>query len=553
MQTKIIQPAQGAQQAPLLIKSILQASQRHEVDNEIVYRGEHRYNYRTLYERVCRLANLLESQGIGPGDTVGVLDWDSHRYLECYFAVPMIGAVLHHVNIRLADDQIRYTINHAEDRLLLVHEDFLPLLERIEPELDTVERYIRLQDQQTPMETGLTLHGEYEALMHEAAPQYDFPDFDENSVATTFYTTGTTGNPKGVYFTHRQLVLHTLNSVGFGGAYASMPMLRSDDIYMPLTPMFHVHAWGVPYAATMLAVKQIYPGRYEPNALVKLILEEGVTFSHCVPTIVQMIMTCPAGKDADLSGWKVVIGGSALSRGLARQALDRGIDIFSGYGMSESCPTISVSHLSRAVRALPLEEQIPYRINTRVSNLVEVRLLDSDGNPQPHDGEATGEIVVRGSWLTQGYLKEPEKGEELWAGGWMHTGDIGSLHPDGTLEIKDRLKDVIKTGGEWISSLELEDLISHHPGVESVAVVGLPDAEWGERPHAVIQPRDASLTVEQIREHLMGFVNEGRINKWWIPGNMEMVADIPKTSVGKFDKKQIRALASAKGASGTEA
>lgn len=547
MQTKIIEPAGAARQAPLLIKSILQASQRHEVDNEIIYRGDHRYDYRTFYQRVCRLANLLESEGIGPGDTVAVLDWDSHRYLECYFAVPMIGAVLHHVNIRLADEQILYTMNHAEDRLVLAHEDFLPLLERLNPSLETVERYIVLKDQDSAQETSLPLRGEYEAMMAEAHPDYEFPEFDENSVATTFYTTGTTGNPKGVYFTHRQLVLHTLNSVSFGGAYASMPMLRSDDIYMPLTPMFHVHAWGVPYAATMLGVKQVYPGRYEPNALVELIREEGVTFSHCVPTIVQMIMTCPAGKDADLSGWKVVIGGSALSQGLARQALERGIDIFSGYGMSESCPTISLSHLSRAVRALPLEEQIPYRINTRISNLVDVRLLDGEGKPQPHDGKATGEIVVRGSWLTQGYLKEPKKSEELWAGGWMHTGDIGSLHPDGTLEIKDRLKDVIKTGGEWISSLELEDLISRHPDVDSVAVVGLPDADWGERPHALVKPRSGELTRDDVRTHLMGFVDEGRINKWWIPHSIRMVDDIPKTSVGKFDKKQIRVWAANQG------
>ena len=449
--------------------------------------------------------------------------------------------MLHHVNIRLSDDQILYTMNHAEDRLVLVQEDFLPLLARLQPRLETVEGYLLLQDQDSAPATALPLRGEYEAMMAESAATYEFADFDENSVATTFYTTGTTGNPKGVYFTHRQLVLHTLNNLSFGTAYASMPMMRSDDIYMPLTPMFHVHAWGVPYAATMLGVKQVYPGRYEPNALVKLIEEEGVTFSHCVPTIVQMVMGCPAGQDANLSGWKVVIGGSALSQGLARQALERGIDIYSGYGMSESCPMISLSHLSKAVRALPLEEQIPYRINTRVSNLIEVRLLDSDGQPQPHDGQSTGEIVVRGPWLTQGYLKEPEKGAELWEGGWMHTGDIGCLHPDGTLEIKDRLKDVIKTGGEWISSLELEDLISRHPDVDSVAVVGLPDADWGERPHVLVQARSDELTPDAVREHLQQFVEEGRINKWWVPQHIKLVADIPKTSVGKFDKKAIRA------------
>ncbi|XKE47324.1 fatty acid--CoA ligase [Halomonas organivorans] len=541
MRTKIIEPASAAQQAPLLIKSILQTSQRHEVDNEIIYRGERRYDYRTFYARVCRLANLLEAQGIGPGDTVGVLDWDSHRYLECYFAVPMIGAVLHHVNVRLSDDQIRYTINHAEDKLLLVHEDFLPLVERIEPRLDTVEGYLQLCDHATPAETRLPLRGEYEALMAEAAPNYDFPDFDENSVATTFYTTGTTGNPKGVYFTHRQLVLHTLNVLTFGGAYESQPLVRSQDVYMPITPMFHVHAWGMPYAATMLGMKQVYPGRYEPELLVRLVQDEGVTYSHCVPTIIQMVLNSPAGRDADFAGWKVVIGGSALPQPLARQALDRGIDIYAGYGMSETCPLISLTHLSRAQRALPTEDQVVHRTRTRISNLVEARLVDPAGNPLPHDGQSTGELVVRAPWLTQGYLKEPEKSEELWAGGWLHTGDIACLHADGTLEIKDRLKDVIKTGGEWISSVELEDLISRHPDVDSVAVVGLPDAEWGERPHAVVKARNTDLTAEAIQAHLKGFVDDGRINKWWIPQHIRLVDEIPKTSVGKLDKKAIRA------------
>ncbi|MCG6656987.1 fatty acid--CoA ligase [Halomonas campisalis] len=541
MKTRVIEPASSAYQTPLLIKSILQASQRHEVDNEIIYRGDKSYDYRTFHERVCRLANMLEMLGIGPGDTVGVLDWDSHRYLECYFAVPMIGAVLHHVNIRLSDEQILYTINHAEDRFLFVHEDFLPIIERIHPQVSTVEHYVRLADNPGQTESRFPFRGEYESLMAEASPSHDFPDFDENSIATTFYTSGTTGNPKGVYFTHRQLVLHTLNTLSFGAAYASLPMLNSDDIYMPLTPMFHVHAWGVPYAATMLGMKQVYPGRYEPNALLHLIQEEGVTFSHCVPTILQMILSCPAAAKADLSEWKVVIGGSSLSQGLARQALERGIDIYSGYGMSESCPMISLSHLSSAVRDLPLEEQIPYRINTRISNFVEVRLLDSEGKEQPHDGKSAGEIVVRAPWLTQGYLHEPHKSEELWEGGWLHTGDIGCLHPDGTLEIKDRLKDVIKTGGEWISSLELEDLISSHPGVDSVAVIGLADTEWGERPHAVVKPSQEGLLAEEIRQHLQQFVDQGRINKWWIPDTIRFVEEIPKTSVGKLDKKVIRA------------
>ena len=286
----------------------------------------------------------MTAAGVKAGDTVALLDWDSHRYLECFFAVPMIGAVLHTVNIRLSPDQVLYTMNHAEDDLVLVHDDFLPLVEQIQGQLKTVKGYLQLTDD-TATHTSLPVLGEYENLLAGSADQYDFPDFDENSVATLFYTTGTTGDPKGVYFTHRQLVLHTLNAVGTLGVYQGLPLLRSDDVYMPITPMFHVHAWGVPYVATLMGIKQVYPGRYEPNSLVRLYREEKVTFSHCVPTILQMILNCEEATQTRFDGWKMLLGGSALTLGIASEASAKGIQVHSGYG------TVSYTHLTLPTKA----------------------------------------------------------------------------------------------------------------------------------------------------------------------------------------------------------
>ncbi|WP_248802935.1 fatty acid--CoA ligase [Pseudomonas sp. MWU13-2100] len=539
MATKIIPPAQGAYTYPLLIKRLLLSGVRYEPGREIVYADKLRYSYQTLNQRIRRLANALTAAGVKAGDTVALLDWDSHRYLECFFAVPMIGAVLHTVNIRLSPDQVLYTMNHAEDDLVLVHDDFLPLIEPIHGQLGTVKGYLQLTDD-TAAETALPVLGEYEQLLSQATDQYDFPDFDENSVATLFYTTGTTGQPKGVYFTHRQLVLHTLNAAGTLGA--SLPLLRCDDVYMPITPMFHVHAWGVPYVATLMGLKQVYPGRYEPNSLVRLYREENVTFSHCVPTILQMILGCEEAAGTRLDGWKMLLGGSALTLGLASEASARGIEVHSGYGMSETCPLLCTTYLREEALALPMHIQLALRIKTGTPvPMVDLKIIDASGNDVAHDGESLGEIVVRAPWLTQGYWKEPEKGAELWRNGWMHTGDMASIDALGGVEIKDRIKDVIKTGGEWISSLELESLISEHASVRSVAVVGIVDEQWGERPMALVVCEPGQyLDHKMLVMHLQAFVLQGRINKWAIPKQFKFVAEIPRTSVGKIDKKRIR-------------
>ncbi|MCG8517918.1 MAG: fatty acid--CoA ligase [Pseudomonadales bacterium] len=540
--TKILPAADNAYQYPLLIKQLLLSGPRYAPDQEIVYANRSKYTYTDLLERVHRLAHALTEAGIKAGDTVAVLDWDTPRYLECFFAVPMIGAILHTVNVRLSPEQILYTMNHAEDDLVLVHDDFLPIVEGIRDQVETVRGYIQLTDNDQPAATGLDTLGEYESLLAGCDSHYDFPDFDENSVATTFYTTGTTGNPKGVFFSHRQLVLHTLGMAANFSAYDEMPLLRSSSVYMPITPMFHVHAWGAPYAATMLGLKQVYPGRYEPELLVELIKTHKVTFSHCVPTIMQMMLATDSIKTADLSNWHVLIGGSALTESLCRTGASMGIRMYTGYGMSETGPLLTATHLTPEDLELPLEQQASKRVKTGVPvPLVDIQVVDPEGKPLPHDGTSKGEVVARAPWLTQSYFKEPEKGEALWEGGWLHTGDVASIEPDHTLVIKDRIKDVIKTGGEWLSSLDLENLISQHGSVAAAAVVGVPDDKWGERPHALVTLKPGEdLGVEDIQAHLQQFVDAGEINKWAIPASIDFVEDIPKTSVGKINKKMIR-------------
>ncbi|MBT3783789.1 fatty acid--CoA ligase [bacterium] len=523
----------------LQIKNLLDPALRYEPDREIYYRDSHNYTYREFVPRVHRLMAVLEGLGIGKGDTVAVLDWDSHRYLEAFFAVPMAGAILHTVNIRLSPDQILYTMNHAKDRLVLVHEDFLPLLEKLQDHLETVEAFVIIRDGEASTQGDLkNTAGEYESLLSETTELSDIKDIEEDTVATRFYTTGTTGNPKGVSFSHRQLVLHTMalshTLAGFGA-----PSFNSTDVYMPLTPMFHVHAWGIPYLATSWCNKQIYPGRYEPDLILDLIEKHKVTFSHCVPTILQMVLAHPNSKNVDLSDWKIIIGGSALSPTLAIAAAERGIDIFTGYGMSETCPVLSVSYLREETRALTQTEQISYRVRAGIPVImVEPRIGTPDGNSEVSSGE--GEIQVRAPWLTEGYYCDDEKSEELWKGDWLHTGDVGMVDSEGYLRITDRIKDVIKSGGEWISSIELESLIMEIKGVEIAAVVGVPDEQWGERPCAWIQTHLDSIDLDAIQDHLKQYVEKGKLPSWAIPNLVAVVEEIPRTSVGKIDKKEIR-------------
>jgi fatty-acyl-CoA synthase len=541
MTGKFAQGASSGYEYPLLIKQLWHTPLAQAADQEIVYRDLRRFTYRQLRERVGQLASALARLGVGAGDTVGVLDWDSDRFLEAYFAVPMMGAVLQTVNIRLTPEQVAYTIDHAGASVLLVNDDFVPMLEEIRSQLPKVKLLVVMSDRASPQTGGLEFAGEYDDLLSGASPDYSFPDFDENAIATTFYTTGTTGLPKGVYFSHRQLVLHSLAAMAFFGAREKQGHFGIGDVYMPMTPMFHAHAWGMPWTATLSGVKQVYPGRYDPALLLRLIKTEGVTFTHGVPTLLQMLLGAAKAANADLTGLKMVVGGSELPHALVREALELGADVFAGYGMSETAPLLCVAQVKSTELA---EKALDVRTWAGLAApLVDIRLVDTEQNPVPHDGKTPGEIVARAPWLTAGYVDNAEASEALWAGGYMHTSDIGIIEPDGSLRIVDRMKEVIKTGGEWVSSLQLEDLISQCEGVSEAAVIGIRDDKWGERPLALVV-RDArfggDLSDTLIKTHLKASADAGLISKFGIPDRILFVEALPKTSVGKFDKKDLR-------------
>lgn len=524
----------------LLMKHVLETGANYAPKQEIVYRDIHRYTYRDLYNRVHRLASALEELGVKKGTRVAVLEWDSHRYLECYFAIPGMGAVLHTVNVRLSPEDLLYTMQHAEDEIVLVYKDFIPLMEKLADKLETVKHYVVMTDDKLP-ETKLT-DLEYEELIKKAGRDYEFPDFSENTMATLSYTTGTTGRPKGVWFTHRKLVLHALaGCIAMCGIRSPLRLTGDKEVYMPLTPLFHVHGWGIPLMMWLLGYKHVYPGRYEPQMIVKLVLTEGVTYSHCVPTILQMIVdNMPEG--FKLPGWKVLIGGAKLPEGLAKRAREKGIYTMAAYGLSETCPALTGAFIKPHLLDMSEEELTMLSVKTGIPfPLVYARVVREDMTDVKPDGKEMGEIVVRAPWLTDSYLKDEEKTEELWAGGWLHTGDIAVIDEEGYITIVDRLKDVIKSGGEWISSLTLENLLSLNPKVREVAVIGIPDEKWGERPLAIVVPMPGvQLTAEELKEYLMKYAEQGVITKWAVPEKYVFVDELPKTSVGKIDKKVLR-------------
>ncbi len=545
MAEKTYQPGENYNY-PLIIKKLLNTPLIYSPEREIVYDDKNRYTYQTLSERIHRLANGLDGLGVTQGDIVAVFDYDSHRYLECFFAIPMMGAVLQTINWRLSTEQIVYTLNHAEAKAIIIHAEFVPILENIIDQLETVETIVVISENSDCANRKRKFDAEYEQLLKTASTVYAFPDLDENTKATTFYTTGTTGNPKGVYFSHRQLMLHTLGVAVVSGCYHTFGRFRSNDVYMPLTPMFHVHAWGFPYVATLLGAKQVYPGRYEPEKLLKLIEKEGVTYSHCVPTILQMLLNCPTINQVDLSNWKVTIGGARLSRGLAQAAKNHGIEIHAGYGMSETCPVISTATPKEHMLDWAEDRLLDVAIKTgRPLPLVELEVFDAQDRVLPHDGKSSGEVVMRAPWLTENYFKEPGKTKELWRSGWLHSGDVGYIDGEGYLQITDRIKDVIKSGGEWVSSLDLENLVSQHEAVLESAAIGVPDEKWGERPLMIISLKPqyrGKVTAEAFRRFMQKFAEEGKLPKYGVPDRYELVDEIPKTSVGKLDKKELRRL-----------
>ncbi len=540
--SNLIEKTKSAYDYPLLIKQLFLSPIGNFPEKEIVYRDQLTITYKTWRERVHRLANMLTSIGVKHGDTVAVMDWDSHRYLEAYYAIPMIGAVLHTINVRLSPEQMMYTIDHAEDDVIICHTDFLPQLESIRGRISEEMKFILIDEGGEVVKHHFHFEGEYEQLMAAASPEYDFPEFDENTRATTFYTTGTTGLPKGVYFSHRQLVLHTLATTAALAVPSLQGRFHSESIYMPITPMFHVHAWGVPYIATFLGTKQVYPGKYVPALLLKLLVTHKVTFSHCVPTILNMLLKEPGSVNFDLSKWCCIIGGAALPRALAIEALKRGIDVFGGYGMSETCPILSLARVNHEDLDLSYEEQADIRCRTGIPiGLAQMRVVDSEGNDVPNDDKTPGEIIVRSPYLTQGYLKDHVHSEKLWEGGWMHTNDVACINDKGSIRITDRTKDVIKVGGEWLSSLEIEDVIARHEGVSEVAVIGAPDNNWGEVPLAIVVPKEGALFDERdIVQIVKASVDSGVLPREAITLKVQKALLIDKTTVGKINKVALR-------------
>jgi fatty-acyl-CoA synthase len=527
---------------PLTIDTLLKQTIYRKSTAEIVY-GKTRYSWPKLYDRVNGLAAGLTGMGVKAGSKVAMVDIDTNRYLESYYAVPMIGAVLHTVNARLPPEQIGYTMVHAEDDFVMIRDEFLPLATKVTPMLKSLKGVVTMSDAGTAPSPPHSNTHYYEDLA-ESESHFEFPELDENTQASLFYTSGTTGMPKGVYFTHRQLVLHTM---GIAAGLADSPVRQnSDDVIMPLVPFFHVHGWGFPYLAGMWGMKIVLVGRYDPKNILESLKNEGVTISDMVPTVLNLVLNHPdvgQYKEA-LTHWKVIIGGAALPKQLALTARKLGMTVMAGYGMSETGPVLTLGAPKDGLKELPEDERLD-RILLQAGlpiPLVEMRVVTEDMKDVPRDGKTLGEIVTRAPWLTDGYYKDPEKSEALWSGGWLHTGDIAAMDEYGVVLIRDRIKDLVKSGGEWISSLLLEDLLTRHPAVLEAAVIAAKDSKWGERPVAVVCLKNGMTASEQeLMAHLDRFVDEGKIAKFWLPERI-MISEkpLPKTSTGKLDKKPLR-------------
>lgn len=530
---------------PLTINRILSRTLHRRSRSEIVYRGN-RYDWTKFYARARRLASGLESIGVKKGVRVGVMDFDTHRYLEAYYAVPMMGAVLHTVNIRLPPEHLAYTVDNAEDELLLVRDDFLPGVAKMLPSLKKVKTVVTMSDSGSAPSFSFagTNTKYYEDLLNEADPGYEFDEPDENDMATLFYTSGTTGFPKGVWFTHRQVVLHSMSSlVGFTLSPREHS-LQAGDVIMPVVPFFHVHCWGIPYDAGFLGSKFVLVGKYDPANILELVRTENVTFSAMVPSILNMIVNLPnvtEYKDT-LARWKITVGGAALPRGLAQKAHALGIRVMSGYGLSETAPVLTLATPTEShtgMNETELLEKVLLKTGLPIP-LVEIRVVDAEMKDVPRDSNTPGEIVVRAPWLTREYYKDQEKTNTLWKGGWLHTGDMAVIDEEGFVTIVDRLRDAIRSGSEWISSVLLEDYLSRHPAVSEAAVIGMKSETWGERPLAIVSAKGA-VTEQDLLTYMSSFVEQGKLAKFWLPDKFVVVNEpLPKTSTGKIDKKPLR-------------
>ena len=526
------------QERPLLISSLIEYAAMYHGASEVVSRSVegpvHRYTYRDARARSMQLARALDKLDVDLGDRVATLAWNGYRHFELYYGVSGMGAVLHTINPRLFPEQIVYIANHAEDKLVFTDLTFVPLLEQLAPQLASVEAYVVMTDEGHMPETTLPNALCYETIVGAEPADFAWPEFDEMTASSLCYTSGTTGNPKGVLYAHRSTVLHS-----YAACMHDVMGLRADDAVMPVVPMFHANSWGIAYSAPMSGAKLVLPGAQLDGASVyQLMDQEKVTVSAGVPTVWLALL-----QYLEESGNKLpyfernIIGGAAAPRSMI-EAFESKYDttVIHAWGMTEMSPLGVTGHMTPALRKLPYEQQLDFKCKQgRGVFGVEMKIVDDDGNELPRDGKAFGHLMVRGPWIANGYFKA-EGGDILDAEGWFDTGDVATLDEHGFMHITDRSKDVIKSGGEWISSIELENLAVGCPGVAEAAVIGVAHPKWDERPLLIVVP---SPDTEAGKDEILAFM-AGKIAKWWMPDDVVFVDDIPHTATGKIQKMTLR-------------
>ncbi len=519
------------QDFPLTITALFQHGRRIHGDAEVITwteDGPKTATFAQVGDRADQLASALRKLGVNEGDRVGTFCWNNQHHLEAYLAVPCMGAVLHTLNIRLFPEQLAYVINHAEDKVIIVDSSLIPLLARVRDELTTVEHFIVVGDDAESETSALGETLDYETLLAAEPTGFDYPEIDERAAAAMCYTSGTTGNPKGVAYSHRSTYLHS-----FGISSAQAMGFSQYDRLLTIVPMFHANAWGMPYAGWAVGADMVMPQQFlQAGPLAEIIESTKPTYSGAVPTVLNDIMS--NRPDADLSSLRqVVCGGSAVPRSLIEGFEETfGVPIVQAWGMTETSPLAAIAHVPRGTDP---DDAMSWRARTgRPMPGVEMRICGEDGEVLPWDGEAQGEIEIRGPWITGSYYLDPT--DEKFHDGWLRTGDVGSMEANGFVQISDRAKDVIKSGGEWISSVDLENTLMGHPEVLEAAVIGVPDDRWDERPMACVVPKSGDAPDLTEMKQFLG----DKVAKWWLPERWTIVDEIPKTSVGKFDKKVLR-------------
>ena len=524
----------------LSLQHVLWRIERLHQKKEVVTKrdeGIHRTTYGEMVPRINRLAGVLKQIGVKPGDRVATLAWNNNRHLELYYAVPCMGAVLHTLNLRLFPQHLEFIINDAEDKVLFVDQSLLPLLKPLIGKIPSIKTYVLMAEGNPAAADGMPAMLDYETMLAAESESYPWPKISERMAAAMCYTSGTTGNPKGVVYSHRSQFIHTM-----GVLQGDNLGLTEADSLLPVVPMFHANSWGLPYAAGMAGAKVVFPGRFSADAksIVELAQEEEVTFLAGVPTVWIGLASYLKESGQRLPKVRTVVcGGSAVPRSLMETMDSVGLRILHAWGMTETSPLGSVARVAAGTRE---EDELRLRLTQgRVAPGVEIRITDpTSGEELPWDGVAFGEIQVRGPWIARGYHNgyDPDK---LTEDGWFRTGDVAKISPEGYIQIVDRTKDVIKSGGEWISSVELENAVMAHPKIIEAAVIGLPHAKWDERPVVYAVPRPefkGQVTEEEIKDFL-----KDKVARWWLPDEVRFIDEVPKTSVGKFDKKVLRASA----------